>query len=69
MAMESPWIVADVIEANEFPELSERYAVTTVPKTIVNGRLQLVGPRPEAQLLGAIREAVARETREDVQTG
>lgn len=60
MAMENPLVVADVIEANEFPALSERYAVTSVPKTIVNGRIQLVGAQPEAKLLEAIEEAVGR---------
>ncbi len=34
MAMENPLVVADVVEANEFPELSERFAVRSVPKTI-----------------------------------
>ena len=60
MAMENPLLVADVIEANEFMELSERFAVTSVPKTVVNGRIQLVGPQPEARLLGAIQEAMRR---------
>jgi len=60
MAMENPMIVADIVEANEFPALSERFAVRSVPKTIVNGRLQLVGAQPEANLLAAVLEAVAR---------
>ena len=58
--MENPLVLADVIEANEFPELSERYAVMSVPKTVVNGRIQLVGAQPEPKLLGAIQEAVRR---------
>ena len=58
--MENPLVVADVIEANEFPALSEKYAVMSVPKTVVNGRIQLVGPQPEARLLEAITEAVSR---------
>ena len=62
MAMENPLIVAEVIEANEFPTLSHRYAVRSVPKTVVNGRIQLVGAQPEAKLLGAIQEAVSRGT-------
>ncbi len=60
MAMENPLVVADVVEVNEFPELSERFAVRSVPKTIVNGRIQLVGAQPQATLLGAIQEAVGR---------
>ena len=61
LAMENPLVVADVVEANEFPELSERFAVRSVPKTVVNGRIQLVGAQPEARLLGAIQEAVGRD--------
>ena len=60
MAMENPLVVAEVIEANEFPALSERYAVRSVPKTVVNGRIQLVGAQPEVKLLEAIEEAMRR---------
>jgi protein-disulfide isomerase len=51
-------ITADVIEANEFPELSQRFNVMGVPKTIVNGMRELVGAQPEAQLMAAIRAAL-----------
>ncbi|MDP8924893.1 MAG: thioredoxin family protein [Chloroflexota bacterium] len=61
MAMENPLVVADVIGANEFPELSERYAVMSVPKTVVNDRTQLIGAQPEAKLLAAITEALSRD--------
>ena len=39
MAIESERITADVVEASEFPELSQRYAVSAVPKTVVNDSL------------------------------
>ena len=42
MAMLNPLILADVIEANEFQELSERYGVRTVPKTIINNHRGLL---------------------------
>ena len=58
MAQLSPRITADVIEANEFPELSERFNVMGVPKTVVNGVQELVGAQPEARLLAAIRAAL-----------
>ena len=47
MAMENPLIVADVIEANEFQELSERYRVQSVPKTVINDRDVNQGVYPE----------------------
>jgi hypothetical protein len=61
MAMENPKIVADVIEANEFQELSERYGVRSVPKTVVNDRVEFVGALPEAKVLEALLEAVSHD--------
>ena len=60
MAQLNPRITADVIEANEFPELSERFNVMGVPKTVVNGVQELVGAQPEARVVAAIRAALAR---------
>jgi thiol-disulfide isomerase/thioredoxin len=59
-AMENPLILAEVIEANEFHDLSERYAVRTVPKTIINDRIEFVGSLSEAKMLEAVLEAVRR---------
>jgi len=59
MAMVNPLILGDVIEANEFQELSERYRVRSVPKTIINNRIEFVGSLPEAKLLEALQKAVS----------
>jgi predicted DsbA family dithiol-disulfide isomerase len=61
LAMENPRIVADVIEANEFQDLSERYGVRSVPKTVINDRIEFVGSLPEAKVLEALQEAVNRD--------
>lgn len=58
MAVDSDQIRADVIEANEFPELSRRYAVSGVPKVIINDKVEFTGAVPEAKFLEAIQEAV-----------
>jgi predicted DsbA family dithiol-disulfide isomerase len=58
MAMENPLIVADVVEANEFQDLSERYRVMSVPKTIINDRVEFVGAQPEQKVLEALRRAI-----------
>ena len=58
LAMENPLILADVIEANEFYELSERYGVRSVPKTVINDRVEFVGSLPEGKVLEALKEAV-----------
>ena len=61
MARLSPRITADVIEANEFPELSQRFDVMGVPKTVINGVQELVGAQPEARVMAAIRAALSVE--------
>lgn len=54
MALASPRIHARAIEANEFPELSDRYRVRGVPQTVVNGTGILVGAQPESALLAQV---------------
>ena len=48
MAVESPLIRATCVEATEFLELSQRYRVTGVPKTVVNGSIEMLGALPES---------------------
>jgi glutaredoxin-like protein len=61
MAMENPLIVAEVIEANEFQELSDRYGVRSVPMTIINNRVQFVGSLPEGKIVEALQRAVSSD--------
>lgn len=53
-------IVAEMIEANEFPELSMRYGVSSVPHTVINDVREFVGAYPEnafvQELLRAVRK-------------
>ena len=48
MAVESTLIRATCVEATEFLDLSQRYRVTGVPKTIVNGTIEMLGALPES---------------------
>jgi predicted DsbA family dithiol-disulfide isomerase len=57
MAVASEHVVADVVEVDALPELVREYKVTSVPKTLVNGSIELVGSQSESSLLDAI-EAV-----------
>jgi glutaredoxin-like protein len=60
MAMESPMIQAEMVEATEFPELSSRHNVSGVPHTVVNdGKGNLVGAVPETNLLAEIQRVLA----------
>jgi len=61
MAIASPKITAECIEANEFPDLSRRYQVMAVPKIVINDRVQFEGAIPERDFLGAVLQAVDGE--------
>jgi glutaredoxin-like protein len=47
MAVEHPLIRATCVEATEFMDLTQEYRVTGVPKTIVNGTIEILGAVPE----------------------
>lgn len=53
MATEHPLITATCVEATEFPELSRKYRVTGVPKTVANG-VELLGALPEEMFVSSI---------------
>ena len=57
MAVECERITADVIEANEFPELSAAFQVSGVPKIVINDRIELLGSQRETRFLQAVLEA------------
>lgn len=59
MAIESPLVQAEMVEAMEFPELSERFNVGGVPQTTINGGAgTLVGAAPEEYLTAEIIKAL-----------
>lgn len=57
MAIASPRVTAECIEATEFPDLSQRYRVMAVPKIVVNDKLQFEGALPEKDFLGVVLQA------------
>ena len=59
MALESPMVEAEMVEAMEYPELSQRHGVGGVPQTTINdGAVHVVGAVPEPHLLDEIRKAL-----------
>jgi glutaredoxin-like protein len=54
LAVESPLITASCVEATEFMDLSRKFRVTGVPKTIVNGSIEILGALPEAQFVRTV---------------
>jgi glutaredoxin-like protein len=61
MALESDKIRADIIDAQEFPELAQRYNVYAVPRVVVNETTQFEGALPEDKFLEKVNEAVEIE--------
>lgn len=57
MAARSELVTADVIEANEFPQIADHYRVYGVPKTVVNETGEFEGARSEEALIALIQSA------------
>lgn len=53
-AMLNPNITGDGIDAMEFKELAQKYGVMSVPKTVINEKIQFVGPYPPNVVLKKI---------------
>lgn len=59
LAFASAKVRSDMVEANEFPQLSMRYNVMGVPRTVINEETFIEGAAPEQMLLGKLQEAMA----------
>jgi hypothetical protein len=66
MAFANQHITATAVEATEFPDLSRRYRVTGVPKTVVNEEVEILGGLPQdafvQQALSALKPEVSTLT-------
>jgi hypothetical protein len=59
MALESPMVEAEMVEAMEFPDLADRFNVSGVPQTTINaGAGMVIGAVPEERLLNEIKRTV-----------
>jgi hypothetical protein len=63
MAFESPQVRAACVEATEFMDLSRRYQVSSVPKTIVNGTGEILGAVPEDVFVRSVVGATGAGTK------
>jgi glutaredoxin-like protein len=57
-AIESELIRGDMVEAIEFPHLSNKYSVYGVPRTVINDTIHQEGAVPEPMILAKVLEAV-----------
>jgi predicted DsbA family dithiol-disulfide isomerase len=56
-ALESDLVSADGVEVTGFLDLARRYNVSSVPKTVLNDKVEFVGALPEEVLLEHVRKA------------
>ena len=59
-AIESDLITADMVEAIEFPHLSNKYGVHGVPRTVINEEFHQEGAVPEPLMLAKLLEAAGQ---------
>jgi len=57
-AIESDLVRGDMVEAIEFPHLSNKYSVYGVPRTVINETVHQEGAVPEPMILAKMLEAV-----------
>jgi glutaredoxin-like protein len=61
LALASDLITADMVEANEFPHLSNKYQVYGVPRTVIDDVLHVEGAVPEAALVTELLKVLDTE--------
>ena len=54
-------VVADVIEANDFPDMARKYQVRAVPRIVINDRIAFDGALPEQMFLTQIERALGKD--------
>jgi len=60
LAIESEHVTADMVEAIEFPHLSNKYGVHGVPRTVINDMIHQEGAVPEPLLMAKLLEALGK---------
>ena len=68
LALASDWIQADMVEASEFPHLSNKYQVYGVPRTVINEVIQLEGAYPEEMLIPELMQVMDENASSHLQT-
>jgi len=50
-------VTADGVEITGYPDLAQKYRVSSVPKTVINEKVEFVGAGPENMLLQHVQQA------------
>ena len=51
-------LLVDIVESNEFPEISNLYGIRGVPTSIIDQSVSVVGAQPPQQFLATIKEHI-----------
>ncbi len=58
LAFESKFIVSEMVEAQEFPQLSNLHSVRAVPKTVINDKVDFEGAMPVNMVMEYLKKAL-----------
>jgi glutaredoxin-like protein len=58
MAIASSLVRGDMVEATEFPHLSQKSQVMGVPRTVINESVHIEGAAPEEMIIDKLKEAL-----------
>ena len=58
LAVASPMVRADMVEATEFPQLAIKYQVMGVPRTVINETVHIEGAAPEPMVMEKLQEVL-----------
>jgi glutaredoxin len=59
MALVSDKVTADMVEAQEFPEMAQKYKVMGVPRTVINEKHHQEGAAPERMIIQLLQKVQA----------
>ncbi len=66
LALASDLITASMVEANEFPHLSNKYQVYGVPRTVIEDVIHVEGAVPEAMLVNELLKVLDPTTMQEL---
>jgi predicted DsbA family dithiol-disulfide isomerase len=61
IAMANPYVKAEIVECQEFPDMAQAFQVSGVPKTVINDSAEFVGAVPDEIFINAILQAIGKE--------
>lgn len=65
LAIHSDYVTADMVEAQEFPEMAQRYGVYGVPRTVINEDTHMEGAMPEEYAMLYVLKAAGKLTEDE----